>query len=94
MLSQETTSNRGSTEILPPTLMMLQPTPTSEEAHPVQVSAFLISSKSFLREAMYVFPNLDLSNLIAVNTMQRARVDLVKIGDDVEEEKDRLILVV
>lgn len=75
-------------------MMTLLPSADSPETHPVQVSAFSISSKSFLREAMYVFPNLDLSQLTVVNTMQRARVDLVKFGEDIEDEKDRLILVV
>lgn len=87
-------NNRGCHELLAPTMMTLLPSQDSAETHPVQVSAFSISSKSFLREAMYVFPNLDLSQLTVVNTMQRARVDLVKVGEDIEDEKDRLILVV
>lgn len=84
--------SKGCSAILDPTLMVLTPCP--EERHLVQVSAFSISSKSFLREAMYVFPNLDLTNLVVISTMQRALVDLVKVGDAVENEKDRLILVV
>mmetsp|Transcript_71081 Transcript_71081/g.139622 ORF Transcript_71081/g.139622 Transcript_71081/m.139622 type:complete len:200 (+) Transcript_71081:17-616(+) len=57
-----------------------------------QISAHLVTSKPFLREAAYVFPQQPLENLVVINTMQHARLDLVRIGDDVEAEKDRLIL--
>ena len=59
-----------------------------------QISAHLVTSKPFLREAAYVFPQQPLENLVVINTMQHARLDLVRIGDDVEAEKDRLILSV
>ena len=60
----------------------------------VQVSAHSVQSKSFIREAKYVFPAVDLSNLIVISTMQHARHDLVQIGEEIELEKDRLILTV
>ena len=43
-----------------------------------------------------VFPQLkeeDLEHLLVVPTCQRAREDLVKVGEKVEEEKDRLLRV-
>jgi hypothetical protein len=59
----------------------------------VQVSAHAVNSKSFLREVQFVFPSLSsTANLICIPTMQHANQDLVKIGDEIEEEKDRLLL--
>jgi hypothetical protein len=49
-------------------------------------------SKIFLRELRYVFPEEgDLSDIIAIPTMQWARADLVNVGDEIEAEKDRLL---
>ena len=46
---------------------------------------------AFIREIEWVFPGINLDGLIAIPTMQHARHNLVKIGDDVEVEKDRLL---
>ena len=45
----------------------------------------------FIRELDMVLPNVDLTRLLALPTMQRSRHDLVKIGDDIEQEKDRCL---
>jgi hypothetical protein len=45
----------------------------------------------FIKELQYVFPNTDISNVIAIPTMQFARNELVNIGDEIEVEKDRLL---
>ncbi|KAJ1426627.1 methylmalonic aciduria and homocystinuria type D protein [Ochromonadaceae sp. CCMP2298] len=58
----------------------------------VQVSAHAVNSKSFSREVQFVFPSISMQNLIAIPTMQHASHDLVNIGDDIEDEKDRLLL--
>jgi hypothetical protein len=50
-----------------------------------------ICPKRFTKELQYVFPNTDISNVIAIPTMQFAKNDLVNIGDVIEVEKDRLL---
>ena len=48
--------------------------------------------KAFQREVEFVLPGVSLENgLLALATMQRARFDLVQVGDDIEQEKDRLL---
>lgn len=59
-----------------------------------QVSVHAVKSKTFLREAAFVFPNVPLNTLIAISTMQHAKLDLVRFGDEVEAEKDRLLISV
>eukprot|EP01032_Pedospumella_encystans_P020913 gene20913-23746_t len=60
--------------------------------NPVQISAHRVTSKSFMREAQYVFPNEDLKDVIVIHTMQHAATEMVSFGEDVENEKDRLTL--
>ena len=57
----------------------------------VQVSVHSVMSKAFIREAAYVFPEQNLNDLIVIHTMQHARLNMVSFGEDVENEKDRLI---
>jgi hypothetical protein len=56
----------------------------------IEVSAHQCG-KPFLREIENVIPGIDSTALIAIPTMQHAREDLVKIGDNIEDEKDRLL---
>lgn len=44
-----------------------------------------------MKELQYVFPNTDISGVIAIPTMQFAKNELVNIGDEIEVEKDRLL---
>ncbi|GFR40709.1 hypothetical protein Agub_g1315 [Astrephomene gubernaculifera] len=46
---------------------------------------------SMKREIQTVFPTVDLEKLLIVPTCQRSTVDLVKTGENVENEKDRLL---
>lgn len=62
--------------------------------NPVQISAHRVTSKSFMREAQYVFPNEDLKDVIVIHTMQHAATEMVSFGEEVENEKDRLTLTV
>jgi len=57
--------------------------------------------KQLLREFKHVFgdqylfgPNGGERDLLAIPTNQRARQDLVAVGDHIEQEKDRLLNVV
>ena len=50
-----------------------------------------ICPKRFIKELQYVFPNCDLTDVIAIPTMQFAKNELVNIGDEIEVEKDRLL---
>ena len=61
--------------------------------HPVQVSVHS-PPRAMLRELERVFPGEDLDGLLAVATNQEARHDLVRVGDAIEAEKDRLLEVV
>jgi len=45
-------------------------------------------SKSYIKECEYVYPNINLNNLIAIPTMQKTINDLVSIGPTIEQEKD------
>lgn len=61
----------------------------------IQVSVHSVGQTSFLREACLIFPSQDFvndMNLIMIPTMQHAQHDLVKVGPEIEEEKDRLLL--
>ncbi len=44
--------------------------------------------KAFLRELEPLLPGIDLTNMLVIPTMQHSSLDLVKIGDPVEAEKD------
>jgi Methylmalonic aciduria and homocystinuria type D protein len=50
-------------------------------------------SSNVKRDIQSVFRDLDITDLAVVTTCQRARVDLVGVGPDVESEKDRLLHV-
>lgn len=84
--------------IFPPTLLKVDiGSEGGENVTEIQVSAHTVKSKSFLREAKYVFPALDVDGdcrLIVLPTMQHARYDLVKVGEEIEQEKDTLLLTV
>lgn len=56
----------------------------------LDISAHLCP-KRFIKELQYVFPNCDLTDVIAIPTMQFAKSELVNIGDEIEVEKDRLL---
>ena len=61
----------------------------------IQVSAHLVHSKAFLREVKEVFPGQNIVNdVIVISTMQHAVMELVRLGTEVEQEKDYLIEVV
>ncbi len=64
--------------------------PSHGENNEIEVSVHS-PSKFFIRELQHVFQSTALDNVLAIPTMQRARMDLVSIGDDVETEKDRLL---
>jgi hypothetical protein len=44
-----------------------------------------------LREVASVFPGVDVEGVAVVPTCQRARVDLVRTGEEPEGEKERLL---
>jgi hypothetical protein len=57
----------------------------------IEVSAHE-TRKAFHRELEFVLPGVSLDGgLLAIATMQQARMDLVQVGDDIEQEKDRLL---
>jgi Methylmalonic aciduria and homocystinuria type D protein len=43
------------------------------------------------KDLAVIFPSVDVSKILAIPTCQHARVDLVRVGPDIEEEKDRLL---
>ncbi len=42
-------------------------------------------------EVAAVFPRAELAGILVMPTCQRATVDLVRVGDEIEQEKDRLL---
>lgn len=87
--------NKLANTILPPTMVLVQSAENSGVGNnPVQISAHKVTSKSFMREAQYVFPNIDLKDVIVIHTMQHAATEMVSFGEEVENEKDRLTLTV
>lgn len=42
-------------------------------------------------EVAAVFPGIDVTNMLIIPTCQRADLDLVRIGSEIENEKDRLL---
>jgi hypothetical protein len=85
---------RSKNAIFEPTMVHVPSSAEQMGQNYVQISAHSVTSKPFLRETAYVFPDKELSGLVVIHTMQHAKVELVRIGDDVEAEKDRLILSV
>ena len=73
-----------SEHLLSPTTIVL------EDGNSIEVSIHS-TSRYFRNETQHVFQGVDLSNLVAIPTMQRARYDLVNVGDEIEAEKDRLL---
>lgn len=43
------------------------------------------------REVQSVFPDVDMTDMLVVPTCQQADYDLVRTGDKIESEKDRLL---
>jgi hypothetical protein len=43
------------------------------------------------REVQSVFPDVDLSGMLVVPTCQQADYDLVRTGEKIDNEKDRLL---
>jgi hypothetical protein len=47
--------------------------------------------KRVAQEVAHVFPTVDLTGMLVVPTCQRSDVDLVQMGEVIENEKDRLL---
>lgn len=47
--------------------------------------------KYLVREMTNIFPTIELSNLIAVITMQKSKYELVNWGPEIDKEKDDLL---
>eukprot|EP00238_Polyblepharides_amylifera_P014948 CAMPEP_0196580022 /NCGR_PEP_ID=MMETSP1081-20130531/26406_1 /TAXON_ID=36882 /ORGANISM="Pyramimonas amylifera, Strain CCMP720" /LENGTH=176 /DNA_ID=CAMNT_0041899773 /DNA_START=37 /DNA_END=567 /DNA_ORIENTATION=- len=47
--------------------------------------------KRFKEELGCIFPGLDLTGLLIIPTCQNSAVDLVRVGEEIETEKDRLL---
>ena len=47
--------------------------------------------KHVVREIAHILPTIELSNLIAVITMQKSEYELVNWGPDIDKEKDDLL---
>jgi hypothetical protein len=77
--------------ILSPTTLSIDGNGDQFKSQTIQVSAHTIESIPFLRECQFIFPDVDVNNIIALPTMQHAMVDLVSFGEAVENEKDRLL---
>lgn len=60
---------------------------------PIQISLHNIKSRSFLSELKIVFGEKKWknSNYYVICTFQHAKIDLVKFGNEVENEKERLL---
>ena len=56
----------------------------------IEVSLHSLSD-AVKRELRVMFPTIDVSSLVAMPTCQKARNDLVNIGQEIETEKDRLL---
>lgn len=89
-----------SSTLLPPRQVAATPAKTDDNVLECSVHTL---PKQLLREFKHVFgdqylhnmPNEDASReLLAIPTNQRAKHDLVAIGDHIEQEKDRLLNVV
>lgn len=88
-------------EILPPTIFN-RVSRIDNRCNEIQISAHIIKSKPFLQEVSYLFPsiidkftgdeNISTDPLIVIHTMQHAVDELVKVGEDIEVEKDRLLI--
>ena len=94
------TIHRRYQEILKPTIFMRALSDNYNQYNEIQISGHIIKSKSFLQEVSYLFPSLpasmfctdSLNPLIVIHTMQHAVEELVKVGEHIEVEKDRLLI--
>lgn len=93
--------------LLPPRAVVPTATPTTDDDKPVNALECSVHTlpKQLLREFKHVFGDQYLvpqhnnnhdtkKELLAIPTNQRARQDLVAVGDHIEQEKDRLLNVV
>ncbi len=61
---------------------------------PIQVSVHTVTSRAFLNEMIEIFSHIEWNShkeVVVVCTMQHAVMELVKMGPEVENEKDRLL---
>lgn len=56
----------------------------------IEVSLHTLSD-AVKKELQVMFPTVDVSELVAMPTCQKAQFELVNVGPEVEEEKDRLL---
>ena len=103
--NQSTNTTTGVTkryiEILSPTIFN-RVSRVDNRYNEIQISAHIIKSKPFLQEVSCLFPslinkfmidgNISTNPLIVIHTMQHAVDELVKVGEDIEVEKDRLLI--
>ncbi len=90
---EEKIKKRNRTFLNPTVIPMtiINPNEDSNSDDVIQVSSHEIGTIPYLRESALIFPGVDVSRIIAIPTMQHAKVDLVRYGTDVEHEKDRLL---
>lgn len=96
-----TSKSKRYIEILPPTIFN-RVSLVDNQCNEIQISAHIIKSKPFLQEVSYLFPslinkftideNIYTNPLIVIHTMQHAVDELIKVGEDIEVEKDRLLI--
>lgn len=88
--------------LLPPRSIAVTPKSPEDLGNSLECSVHTLP-KQLLREFKHVFGDQYLYNgdsgndeleLLAIPTNQRARQDLVAVGDHIEQEKDRLLNVV
>ena len=72
------------------TTIIMSPTRYMIDENEIEISIHT-PSKLFISEIRHVFQNLSLECLLVLPTMQRARMDLLNVGNDVALEKDRLL---
>ena len=103
--NQSTNTTTGVTkryiEILSPTIFN-RVSRVDNRYNEIQISAHIIKSKPFQQEVSCLFPslinkfmidgNISTNPLIVIHTMQHAVDELVKVGEDIEVEKDRLLI--
>lgn len=94
----------GTTYFIPPPPPPLPPHPPLLHLLPLPLLLLLLPLPSLLigsgcprqyySDMNAIFPGQDPSSLLIVPTCQNSDVDLVRVGDEIEEEKDRLLEVV
>jgi hypothetical protein len=88
------TTDWGPTMILSPVEVSTSSSTVKRVTFPLQASVHTVTSRAFINEVAEIFPTVkwkEHNEVVFLCTMQHSALELVRVGIDVETEKDQLL---